>query len=64
MGLNHSKAGLTFFMPLLRSKDLSKKELKNISIGHLGGGQGGTPVLGLGGGVWYAVVATPTSSGK
>jgi len=33
MGLDHTKAGLTFFMPML-SNDLSKKEWKEMSIGQ------------------------------
>ena len=33
MGLDHTRAGLTFFMPVL-SSDLSKKEWKELSIGQ------------------------------
>ena len=69
MGLDHTKAGLTFFMPVL-SSDLSKKEWKEMSIGQhhtlgvdtegavfcLGRSEYGR--LGLGEGVGDAGVAT------
>ena len=70
MGLDHTKAGLTFFMPVL-SKNLSLREWKQISIGQhhalgvdneggvfcLGRSEYGR--LGLGEGVGDAAVATP-----
>ena len=49
MGLDHNTAGLTFFMPVL-SKNLSKKDWKQISVGqhHAVGldGEGGVFCLG------------------